>query len=73
MQRCRFCGFEFPDNARFCGNCGQVPTSNIALNTTSSSFASSTEANMNTIDNMSFPQSNQPDEEERRLKDFNMP
>lgn len=65
MQRCRFCGFEFPDNARFCANCGQAPTSNTAFNTASSSFASSTEANTNTIANTSLPQRNQPDEEER--------
>ena len=66
MQRCHFCGSEFPDNARFCGTCGRAPTSSTALNTAVPSFASSTEANMNTIANTSFPQSNQPDEEERR-------
>jgi hypothetical protein len=66
MQRCRFCGFEFPDNARFCANCGQAPTSNTAFNTASSSFASPTEANTNTVPNTSLPQRNQPDEEERR-------
>ncbi len=66
MQRCHFCGSEFPDNARFCGTCGRAPTSSTALNTAVPSFASSTEANMNTIANTLFPQSNQPDEEERR-------
>jgi hypothetical protein len=66
MQRCHFCGSEFPDNARFCGNCGQAPTSRMALDTASSSFASPPEAYMNTIANTSLPQGNQPDEEERR-------
>ena len=28
MQRCQFCGFEFPENARFCGNCGRAPVLN---------------------------------------------
>ena len=41
MQRCRFCGYEFPENARFCGNCGRVPTSGTALDTATPSFASS--------------------------------
>ncbi|HEV7235988.1 MAG TPA: zinc-ribbon domain-containing protein, partial [Ktedonobacteraceae bacterium] len=25
MPNCAFCGAELPNNARFCGNCGQVP------------------------------------------------
>ena len=66
MQRCHFCGFEFPDNVRFCGNCGQASTSNTAFYTASSSFASLTEANTNTIANTSLLQRNQQDEEERR-------
>ena len=66
MQRCHFCGFEFPDNARFCGNCGQAPISNTAFNTASSSFASPTEANTNIIANTPLPQRNLQDEEERR-------
>src|SRR5947209_103557 len=26
MFQCEFCGSELPDNAHFCGNCGQVPS-----------------------------------------------
>ena len=25
MQRCQYCGAEFPENSRFCANCGQSP------------------------------------------------
>lgn len=31
MQRCHFCGSEFPNNAHFCGTCGRAPTSGTAL------------------------------------------
>jgi len=66
MQRCHFCGFEFPDNTRFCGNCGRASTSLKAPAAAFPPIASPPEAYLNTIANTSLPQENQPDEEERR-------
>jgi hypothetical protein len=37
MQRCAFCGSEFPDNARFCGQCGRAPVATLDAPTTLSS------------------------------------
>jgi hypothetical protein len=37
MQRCAFCGSEFPDDARFCGRCGRVPGATLDAPTTLSS------------------------------------
>src|SRR5579859_2099949 len=68
MQRCHFCGFEFPDNTRFCGNCGRAPTPLTSLNPASPPIASPPEAYINTIANTSLPLGNQPDEEERRRR-----
>lgn len=49
MQRCHFCEYVFPENARFCGNCGRVPNSGMALDTASPSFASSPDEFASTI------------------------
>ena len=68
MQRCHFCGFEFPDNTRFCGNCGQASTSLAVPDPASRPIASPPEAYMNTISNTPFPQGNRPDDEERRRR-----
>src|SRR3989442_10122281 len=68
MQRCHFCGFEFPDNTRFCGNCGQVSSSLRAPDPASPPIASPPEAYLNTIANTSLPQGNQPAEEDRRRR-----
>ncbi len=37
MQRCAFCGSEFPDHARFCGQCGRAPVATLDAPTTLSS------------------------------------
>jgi hypothetical protein len=68
MQRCLFCGFEFPDNTRFCGNCGQASTSLAAPDPASRPIASPPKVYMNTIANTPFPQGNQPNDEERRRR-----
>ena len=71
MQRCHFCGNAFPDNARFCSNCGRAPTSGTALNTAAPSFASSADESVYTIVTTPLPQGNQSDkeeEEERRRR-----
>jgi hypothetical protein len=68
MQRCHFCGFEFPDNTRFCGNCGRAPAPLTSFNPASPPIASPPEAYINTIANTSLPLGNWPDEEERRRR-----
>ena len=68
MQRCHFCGSEFPDNARFCGTCGRAPTSSTDFNTDVPSFASSEES-VSTIFTSPLQQGNQSareDEAEKR-------
>lgn len=66
MQRCHFCGFEFPDNTRFCGNCGRASTLLTAPGPATPPIAFPPEMYMNTIASTSLPQVNQPDEDERR-------
>ena len=76
MQRCHFCGSEFPDNARFCGTCGRAPTSSTALNTAVPSFASSPEESISTIATSPLRQGNQSareDEEEKRRRGAILP
>src|SRR6266566_6693223 len=71
MQRCHFCGSEFPDNARFCEICGRTTTSSTALNTAVPSFASSPEESISTIATSPLRQGNQSareDEEEKRRR-----
>jgi len=71
MQRCHFCGYEFPENARFCGNCGRVPTSGTALDGASPSFASSPDEFASTVATSYFQQGYQTareDEEEQRRR-----
>src|SRR5947208_17150640 len=69
MQRCHFCGSEFPENARFCETCGRAPTPSTALNTAVPSFAFSPEESVYTIATSPLRQGNQSaseEEEERR-------
>ncbi len=76
MQRCHFCGSEFPDNARFCEICGRAPTSSTALNTAVPSFASSPEESISTIATSPLRQGNQSareDEEEKRRRGAILP
>ena len=76
MQRCHFCGSEFPDNDRFCGTCGRAPTSSTALNTAVPSFASYPEESVSTIANSPLRQENQTtweDEEEKRRRGAILP
>jgi hypothetical protein len=71
MQRCHFCGYVFPENARFCGNCGRAPTSGTALDTASPTFASSPDEFASTIATSPFQQGYQTaweDEEEQRRR-----
>ena len=71
MQRCHFCGYVFPENARFCGNCGRAPTSGTALDTASPTFASSPDEFGSTIATSPFQQGYQTaweDEEEQRRR-----
>ena len=71
MQRCHFCGYEFPENTRFCGNCGGVPTPGTALGTATPSFASSPDEFASTIATSPLQQGNQTvweDEEEKRRR-----
>ena len=76
MQRCQYCGYEFPENARFCGNCGRVPTSGTALDTASPSFASSPDEFASTIATSPLQQGYQTtweDEEEQRRRGAILP
>ncbi len=76
MQRCHFCGSEFPDNARFCEICGRAPTSSTVLNTAVPSFASSPEESISTIATSPLRQGNQSareDEEEKRRRGAILP
>ncbi|MGZ6281505.1 MAG: zinc-ribbon domain-containing protein [Ktedonobacteraceae bacterium] len=76
MQRCQHCGYEFPENARFCGNCGRVPTSGTALDTASPSFASSPDEFASTIATSPWQQGNQTtweDEVEQRRRGAILP
>jgi hypothetical protein len=76
MQRCHFCGSEFPENARFCETCGRAPTSSTALNTAVPSFASSPEESISTIATSPLRQGNQSareDEEEERRRGAFLP
>lgn len=61
MQHCQYCGSDFPDDARFCGQCGRTPALDSALARTSTPPVS--------LPFVPPPQADQPeaeDEEERR-------
>ena len=76
MQRCQYCGYEFPENARFCGNCGRVPTSGATLDTASPTFASSPDEFASTIATSPIQQGYQTaweDEEEQRRRGAILP
>jgi streptogramin lyase len=59
MQRCAFCGSEFPDNARFCGQCGRAPVATLDAPTTLSSAQA-----------RPVPKKEAEEEEERRRRAF---
>src|SRR5712692_112486 len=59
MQRCAFCGSEFPDDTRFCGRCGRAPHATLDAPTTLSSGQGHP-----------VPKKEAEEEEERRLRAF---
>jgi hypothetical protein len=59
MQLCAFCGSVFPDNARFCGQCGRAPVATLDAPTTLSSAQA-----------RPVPKKEAEEEEERRRRAF---